>query len=202
MKPTYTPLLVVLALACRPAEPARNGPPPVPLGQDDASRAPGPVDAGAERTPLPIARAELAARVDALARMSRVESSHIGAAGTASPAWAAFDAVVQTATPSELRALVHHESPVVRGYVGQHLARTDATVDVAALRPLLLDTSPVGTTDGCMMADTKVAVVIAEALAWSPGDKAGAHALLRSIADDPSYPPEVRDLIAKQVPAR
>src|SRR5262245_44958505 len=70
-----------------------------------------------------IQRPEVAALVDDLAKEKRLESSHVGAAGAPSSAYAKFVAITAKATEGELVALLEHQNAVVRGYAAQHVAR-------------------------------------------------------------------------------
>lgn len=138
--------------------------------------------------PAPL-RAELARLVDALAAMPRVESSHVGVAGAPSPAWAAWEAVKKAATATELAELVTHPSPIVRGYVTQHRVRTEQLSGALDgwLAPLLADRAALGTTDGCMLAETTIAELALEELCWNASDKDGARATLSRVAEDPRW---------------
>lgn len=110
--------------------------------------------------------AELVTRVDALAASKRIESSHIGAGGVESDVYKLFLAVLDKATTADLKALLRHESPVVRGYVAQHVANKEASLmeDVAAL---LTDKTPVDSMSGCEVGRETVAGVVVDALCYS-----------------------------------
>ena len=119
-----------------------------------------------------------------------MESSHIGAAGSPSPVWAKWDAVQRAASADELRALLRHQSPAVRGYVAQHLVRTQTPLEVEPLRPLLADASTVATTEGCMIGNTTIASLVVDELCYNAKDKETARKLLRDAADHGSVAAE------------
>jgi len=149
-----------------PPGPANPSPPPPPVG------------------PAPtFADPELARRVEQLATFSRIESSHVGAAGAPSPAFAAFEAVRERATEADLVALLRHPSPVVRGYAAKHILREVPGALPAALA-LVGDATPVGVLEGCMLGDGTVGGVAADALCASrlPGAIAEVARLAREDA--------------------
>src|SRR5690606_17427443 len=107
------------------------------------------------------------------------------------PAWAAWEAVKRAATATELAELVTHPSPIVRGYVTQHRIRTEPLSGALDgwLAPLLADRAALGTTDGCMLAETTIAELALEELCWNASDKAGARDALTAVASDPRFAP-------------
>ena len=123
-----------------------------------------------------VARPEVATLVDALAAERSVESSAVGAAGAPSGVYAKFAALAAKATPDELAALSQHESPVVRGYVGRHLA-TRGPVRPAILAVLGGDETEVDTLDGCIGGKRTVGAIVREALCYSERPEAGAALL-------------------------
>ncbi|MBI4957628.1 MAG: HEAT repeat domain-containing protein [Myxococcales bacterium] len=134
-----------------------------------------------------VARSDLAAKVDALAAASGIESSHIGAAGAPSKVWPLWDAVLGAAKPEELVALLGHESPVVRGYVARHAvtALPDAAQE---LLPLFGDGAQVATVEGCSVGTTTLASLVLEAICYANGPSAGVSALLLRAAEMPGTP--------------
>lgn len=151
--------------------------------------------ASAPPDPAPVAplmklRPALQARVDALMTFNAVESSHIGAAGAPSDSHAAWQAVREEATDSELSQLLGHGHPIVRGYVAQHLARTAKVIDQgtrAKLELLLRDSGSVRVRDGCIGGQETVATIVLRELCWNTPDKTGSQAILRTVAGDKSY---------------
>jgi hypothetical protein len=107
--------------------------------------------------------AATATLVDALAAHNRVESSHVGAAGSPSEVYAAYEKLAAQVTAEEARKLLMHENPAVRGYLAGHVLRKQPAA-AAAVYPLLADPSPVGSTQGCDRGDTTVARHVAEEL--------------------------------------
>lgn len=125
-----------------------------------------------EPTRALVKRPDVAALVDALAEMKAIESSHVGAAGAKSEAFTRFERVRDAATEDEIVALLHHESPVVRGYMAQHVARALGP-RIPALEPLLDDETRVGTLQGCMnVPEGSVSGVVREAVCYSPAPEA------------------------------
>lgn len=175
--------LAALLLSCSssgaPATPAAPAAPTTPAAPPVAKLPPAPPFA--PTTDL-VQRADLAALVDALAAERAVESSHIGAAGAPSAIYARWEAVQKAATAEELRALLRHQSPVVRGYVAQHLVRDQTPLASDPLRPLLSDATSVGTTQGCMIGTYTVAALVLEELCFNAKDKEGARALVQEAA--------------------
>src|SRR4051794_40660651 len=101
-------VVIVLLVGCEHS-PSK---PPVRAAPSDAAPA---AALPFEKTAALITRADLAAKVDALAAQPRIEASHVGIGGTASAIFASWDAVRAAATPDELVLLLRHESPIVRG---------------------------------------------------------------------------------------
>ena len=113
--------------------------------------------------------------VDELARQPAIESSHVGAAGAPSKAYAAYQKVADVASPEQVVALLMHESPVVRGYLARQVARKRPD-GAASLQPLFGDTTNVKTLAGCMGGEQTVAAVVMDATcdALRSGDAAQA----------------------------
>lgn len=88
--------------------------------------------------------------VDGLEEGNRVESSHIGFAGSPSSQWAKYEQLKKIATNDQLIALTDHKNPTVRCYAFQALAakRSDKTFSV--LLKHLNDTSIIQTQSGCI----------------------------------------------------
>jgi hypothetical protein len=119
-----------------------------------------------------VKRPEVAALVDALAAEKVIESSHVGFGGAASDVFKKFQAIAEKATPDELAALVEHESPVVRGYVGEHLARK-GPIRVEALAALAGDETMVETLHGCIGGGDAVGRLVIQELCSSDLPEAG-----------------------------
>lgn len=119
-----------------------------------------------------IQRPEIAALVDDLAKEQTLESSHIGAGGTPSAVYAKFVAIQGKATEAELAALLEHQSPIVRGYVAQHIARA-VPARLSALLPLSTDATGLATRYGCMGGVASVAGLVREGLCDSELPEAG-----------------------------
>jgi hypothetical protein len=119
-------------------------------------------------------RPEVASLVDALAVEKTKESSHIGPGGTPSAVFEKFSSVVAKATPAELGALLQHQSPVVRAYAGDHLARQ---APAASLVGVASDETDVETLNGCILSHETVGAVVREALCYSEHPEAGAALL-------------------------
>jgi hypothetical protein len=177
MKQTFLVLVLsVLMSSCWSSPGRQEGP-----GDGASSGRPSPVPApsGGSANPRPcsafhgqstaelIRRREVAALVDALAAEDTISSAAVGAAGHPSPVYKEFQAIVAKATTAELVALLAHESPVVRGYVGEHIARNvgDHVKDVVALTD---DETSVKTIEGCSVSVQSVGEVVRAALCFSP----------------------------------
>jgi HEAT repeat protein len=192
--PTVSPgarlLLVSAFAACTGGAPLDVPPAPPGVPVFPPAPPPGPTNPPAPVPAPPLDPAptfrdpELGRRVQVLAGFLRIESSHIGAAGAPSAAFAAFDAVRQLATEEDLVALLRHPSPVVRGYVAQHVARAVPRALPAALA-LLGDTTPVGQVQGCMISEGTVGGVVSEALCWSTLPEAKAEVARRAREGSP-----------------
>jgi hypothetical protein len=100
-------------------------------------------------------------RVEALAHHERIESEAIGYSGEPSVVYADYEKLVKQASTEELIALVHHSSPVVRGYVGAHLL---ADLQSDAAYALLSDVTVVDSKSGCSGGNTTVAAHLVSAL--------------------------------------
>lgn len=109
----------------------------------------------------------LSTLVDALAHYDRIESSHVGFAGAPSEVYAAFQKVQERASREELLSLLRHESPVVRGYIVQHII-SKTPEDIPHLSSLIEDQSPVNTLDGCMGGATTIASSLVELMRYEP----------------------------------
>lgn len=177
-----------------PPPPPPVFPAPVPGPTTPPSLAPGPgptTPPSPAPSPPPVfgppptfADAELARRVEQLATFDRVESSHVGAAGAPSAAFAAFTAVRERATPGDLLALLRHPRPVVRAYVAQHLVR-EVPGELPAAMTLLEDPTPVGQLEGCMMSTSTVGGIVADAVCFSRQPAAIAEVARLARADGP-----------------
>ncbi|MBK6513149.1 MAG: hypothetical protein IPM79_07065 [Polyangiaceae bacterium] len=152
--------------------PEPQGSSPAQPGPAPASPAPGP-KLTFEPTAALIKQAALAALVDDLAKEGTLESSHIGAGGAPSMVYKKFEALLAAAKDADLLALLRHDSPVVRGYVAQHLARSQGAA-LANVRPLADDATMVKTLEGCMGGSETVSSVVLDALCWSSAPEAGA----------------------------
>jgi hypothetical protein len=117
--------------------------------------------------------------VDRLAEQKKIASETIGAAGTPSLEYEIFAQVRRVVSPEEMVALLHHESPIVRGYAAQHVAEKVPGAH-ARLAQLLDDASPVTTMSGCMIFDATVGTVALMALCYSASNNG--LPLLKSIA--------------------
>lgn len=195
---SYRSGLVILAFSVHctppPPEPPRPAPPTAPAPPITA--APSTIPTPQPTTPAPpallfattaelVPDRKLAALVDDLAKEKTIESSHIGAAGAPSRVYAKFVAVRGAASTAQLEALLRHESPIVRGYVGAHIARS-VPGSVARLEPLLDDASAVDTLDGCIGGNAVVRQHLLEALCES--ELPEAHTVIARRADGPSDP--------------
>ena len=98
-----------------------------------------------------IADPALAALVEQLAPASRIESAHIGYAGSPSEVHALFTRISKAATAQQLVALLRHDSAVVRGYAAEHVVANFPT-ELAAVYPLLADSTKVEAMSGCRCA--------------------------------------------------
>ncbi len=101
---------------------------------------------------------EVAKRVDALAAEGRVESSHIGAAGSPSTVWAKAVELGKAASVDQRIRLLDHQSPAVRVYMAGSLC--DEPTAQAALSRLATDASTVPVTDGCDASPSTVAAEV------------------------------------------
>lgn len=106
---------------------------------------------------------QLAAAVDTLATHKTIESSHVGAGGVKSEVYTAYEGVAKLASDDQIRAIMHHESPVVRGYMAAHIARNQPS-ELATIYPMMTDETSVGTLDGCMGGQTDVATHTVDAV--------------------------------------
>lgn len=161
-------VLVCLSLAAC----GHKADPGAPSPEPSSTSAPKPPPFPGKPTSALIQRAEVAALVDALAKEKTLESSHIGAGGSPSQVYAKFVAIEKAATEAEMIALLQHESPLVRGYVAQHVAR-DAPARMDALVPLADDATGVETRNGCMGGFESVAEIVLQALCYSRAPEAG-----------------------------
>lgn len=166
-------LVVAWMVGCSgPAGPDVPPAPPLPPPADTPAPPPPTVLPG---PPPALSNPELERRVAVLAGFGRIESSHIGAAGAPSQAFAAFVAVREVSTPADLVALLGHPSPVVRGYVARHILGEVPGAIPAAL-PLLDDRTLVGRMEGCeILDDSTVGGVVADALCFSNLEEARAQ---------------------------
>ncbi|TVR01626.1 MAG: hypothetical protein EA398_09390 [Deltaproteobacteria bacterium] len=111
----------------------------------------------------------LRAAVDLLATFPAIESARIGSGGDPSEAHAAFRAVVDLASPVRQLALLRHESPVVRGYLLEHVLPTQPVED-DLLRALLADETAVPGQIGCILGTGSIASRSVEALCRAASD--------------------------------
>ncbi|MFO0553888.1 MAG: hypothetical protein U0271_36230 [Polyangiaceae bacterium] len=139
--------------------------------------------------------AELAKRVDALAASDRVESSHVGASGAQGPSYTRFLAVLEKVTSNDLRALLRHESPIVRAYVSESWVKEHPN-ELSAVVPLLDDNTEFKTLSGCMGGVQTVAQRVFSAICKS--EAPAASQLLRDfIAQDTWAAPFAVECLAR-----
>lgn len=119
-----------------------------------------------------VQRPEVAALVDDLAREETLESSHIGAAGAPSSAYAKFIALQAKATEAELASLLNHQNAVVRGYAAQYVA-DHLPSHMGALVSLAADTTVVPTLSGCIGGSESMDRIVLDALCYSDLPEAG-----------------------------
>lgn len=88
-----------------------------------------------------------------LARAQTLDDAAIGIAGTKSDTYRAYERLRQLADGDQLRALLRHDKPVVRGYAALALAESKAAIDWKALLVAhLADTALLMTFEGCIQA--------------------------------------------------
>lgn len=121
--------------------------------------------------------------VDDLALSPRIDAGAIGIAGEASPIYLRFDRVVRAATRQQALALLRHESPIVRGYMAQHVSLTVEQGGVEALYPLLDDSAEVETMAGCRGGRSPVSRIVFNALSSRPEHPGVQSLLLRAAGD-------------------
>jgi hypothetical protein len=155
------------------SEPAKSATstPPIESGEPDVPRKP-PAQLVFHKTEELVSDPALRKAVDALAGAKRVESSHIGEAGAPSKTFALFDSALKLATESDIVALLQHESPIVRGYFAQHVARTMPR-HLDALTPLFEDATQVESISGCIGSNQPLANLVLDALCYSEVDGVG-----------------------------
>lgn len=110
---------------------------------------------------------ELAALIDELAQASRVESAHIGEAGSPSQTHALFRKIANSADSRHAVALLQHQSAVVRGYLVEHVidhVSNELPDALDAVYPLLADATEVEEMSGCCIATMTVAQLTLQAL--------------------------------------
>ena len=89
--------------------------------------------------------------VNGIEKGNRVESSHIGYAGSPSNQYKKYEQLKKIATVEQLTALTDHKNPAVRCYAFQALASKNADNVFAVLLKHLHDTSSVETQSGCIV---------------------------------------------------
>lgn len=149
-----------------------------------------------------IADPGLAALVEQLAPASRIESAHIGYAGSPSEVHALFTRISKAATAPQLVALLRHDSAVVRGYAAEHVVANFPT-ELAAVYPLLADSAKVEEMSGCTISSTTVSEVVLAAL-QAQLERPAVQALLVRAAHDPQLGElraEALQVVAKRRPA-
>jgi len=168
--------MAMAVVVCLVAAACGNKAGPEP-GPDPSSTAvsKGPPFAGKPTSAL-VQRAEVATLVDDLAKEKQIESSHIGAGGSPSQVYAKFVAITKAATEAEMVALLQHESPIVRGYVAEHVAeKLPARLD--SVVPLAEDWTGVPTLNGCMKGMDSIGEIVVQSLCRSRDKEAGAALL-------------------------
>lgn len=125
----------------------------------------------------------VATLVQELAQSPRLESAAIGMSGSPSAIYPKFARIVQAVTRQQAVALLRHESPVVRGYLAQHVAAK--LVDALdALYPLLGDAAEVEIRFGCRGGQMRVSDIAVEALR-EQAERPSVQSLLLRAAQDP-----------------
>lgn len=145
---------------------------------------------------------ELAALVDKLASSKRIESAHIGERGTLSKVYTVYTSIAKAVTLQQAADLLHHESPVVRGYFAMHVIESRPDV-LDAVYPLLADDTRVEDMSGCCIERTTVRQVALMALRGQLGRPAVQSMLLRAAADPQvgALRAEALQYVAQQRPA-
>lgn len=187
---TFLPLLFPLvALACGPSSVA-SSPPTVPVNDSGVSHAE--VEPAAP-TPSPAKAAppELAALVATLVETGEVTSAGVGYSGDESDSYAAYEALADAASLEQLRALLSHPSPIVRAYVGAHLAEHDGA-SLPQLAVALEDGTSIEAQYGCLGTRATVASHVAREVCYVrdylPEHRSEAVRLLQGAAQDPRSP--------------
>jgi hypothetical protein len=109
---------------------------------------------------------EVATLVSELARAKTVESALVGEGGDGSPVYETFVRLKTAASPAELHALARHESPIVRAYVGEELAKQDKTAP--EVQVLLRDQTVIETRSGCKLHTQTIAAFVSAAIQAMP----------------------------------
>ena len=97
--------------------------------------------------------AKLRAIVSAIENTNRLESSHVGFAGSPSTQWAYYEQLKKAATAAELTALTSHKNVAVRCYAFQALAAKKAPNVFAVLQQHLQDKATVELMEGCIVSE-------------------------------------------------
>jgi len=146
---------------------------------------------------------ELRAAVDLLASFDRIESARTGSGGTPSEVYAAYVAVVGLTGRASWESLLRHASPVVRGYMVQHLVR-EPSGSLEAMRPLLSDETEVEGQSGCILGTGTIASRLVEALCDAEPREAVLEMLEAAAAEARPEPLQARAVVclARTVPER
>ena len=96
---------------------------------------------------------ELKKIVNSIEKGNRVESSHIGYAGSPSSQWKRYEQLKKIATSDQLVALTEHKNPAVRCYAFQALAASHSDKTFEVLLKHLNDTTVVETQFGCIVTE-------------------------------------------------
>lgn len=190
-QPLFPVLLPLLAWACAPTA---SSPPTVPVTQSDVSHAEVPGTASTAPPKPDVAPTVPSSLVADVVASGEVTSAGVGYAGDKSDSYAAYEALVATASIDDLRRLVHHDSAIVRAYVAAHLARHDPA-SLPLVAAALRDDSPLDAQYGCLRTATTVASHVANELCFvrNHAETHGGQAerLLSAATQDPSSPAHV-----------
>lgn len=187
----HIPLTASLLLACQATPPPEAPPaPPAPVEASQAVPSPASPPPSFDGADIALSDA-LTDAVATLGAQGRITSAKVGEGGEASESYAAYENVVAIATPDEERALLHHTDPIVRGYLGGHLARFHPG-HLHELSPLLRDITPVEEQQGCMRSRGTVAsyvtMILCDAVHLGDATASEARGVLTDLAGDATSP--------------
>jgi hypothetical protein len=142
-------------------------------------------EGGWQSTEALVADANLRDQVDDLAKKEEIDAEATGIGGDRSDIWLQYQRVLEASSKPDRLALLHHRSPIVRGYLAEDIIE-EMPDEFDKVYPLLHDRTPVLTRSGCTGGHMTIAEHVLETIIAAVRDEPHGldSAVLARIAED------------------